>query len=65
LHRQLVTRGFDARRQQREVCYLARAVGSRLDRKCGLGVSFDLITGRPAFDRETAAPVLAALLLER
>jgi hypothetical protein len=31
----------------------------RLDRKCGLGVSFDLMTGRLALDRETTAPVLA------
>jgi len=30
-----------------------------------LGVSFDLMTGRLALDRETAASVLAAFPLER
>ena len=42
-----------------------RATGSRLDRKCGLGVSFDLMIGRLALGHETAASVLAAFLLER
>ena len=37
----------------------------RLDRKCGLGVSFDLMIGRLALGHETAAPVLAAFLPER
>jgi hypothetical protein len=41
------------------------AAGSRLDRKCGLGVSFDLKIGRLAFGHETAASVLAAFLVER
>jgi hypothetical protein len=41
------------------------AAGSRLDRNCGLGASFDLMTGRLMLGCKTAAPVLAALLLER
>ena len=41
------------------------AAPRRLDRKCRLGVSFDLITGRLTPGRETAASVLASFLLGR
>ena len=41
------------------------ATAQRLDRKCGLGVSFDPMIGRLALGHETAASVLAAFLLER
>jgi hypothetical protein len=44
-------------------CPLGAAVALRVDRKCGLGVSFDLMTGRLALGREAAASMRAAFLL--